>query len=150
MSINGNRKYLFIIIGTLILIIFGYIFLIDDVGPSLSALLPNSVEVEKDTDLTYYLNVYYDGVVVNCVASSDTTVAYINSDVIYVVDNIPVGLLQHKMVQLVHLKEVMVLHVREKLLMIHLNQMVNGMLIIQNILIMDFITMLIQEPLVLK
>lgn len=85
-----NKKYLLIIIGTIILI--GYFFVIDDASPSFSAMIPNSVEVEKNTELTYYLNVSFDGVDINGNSSSDTSISDLNSEVIYIEDKIPVGL----------------------------------------------------------
>ena len=57
-----------------------------------AVILDNDVEVEEDSDLTYYLNVSYDGVDKNGTSSSDTTVAEITSGYIYVEDKIPEGL----------------------------------------------------------
>lgn len=59
---------------------------------SLSDPLEDNVEVEPESELTYYLNVKYDGVDKDGVESSDTVVASINSDTIYVEDKIPDGL----------------------------------------------------------
>lgn len=57
-----------------------------------AVLLDNDVQVEKDTTLTYYLDVSYDGVDVKGVESSDTATADIRSGSIYVEDKIPEGL----------------------------------------------------------
>lgn len=62
------------------------------VGKSFAAILENDVEVEENSELTYYLNVSYDGVDRNGVASSDSTVSEINSGYLYVEDKIPEGL----------------------------------------------------------
>ena len=55
-------------------------------------LLDNDVEVEPESDLTYYLDISYDGVDKNGIESSDTKVSEINSDYLYVEDKIPEGL----------------------------------------------------------
>jgi len=60
---------------------------------SYSVPLENDVEVTPNSDLTYYLNVTYDGVDRNGIESSDTTVANINSGYMYVSDKIPDGLI---------------------------------------------------------
>lgn len=57
-----------------------------------AVLLDNDVQVEKDTTLTYYLDVSYDGVDVKGVESSDKATADIRSGSIYVEDKIPEGL----------------------------------------------------------
>lgn len=57
-----------------------------------AVLLDNDVQVEKDTTLTYYLDVSYDGVDIKGVESSDTATADIRSGSIYVEDKIPEGL----------------------------------------------------------
>ena len=57
-----------------------------------SEFLDNDVEVEPETDLTYYLEVNYDGIDVQGRKSDNTTIASINSDYIYVEDKIPQGL----------------------------------------------------------
>ena len=51
-----------------------------------------SIEIEKDTELTYYLHVKYDGVDVTGVESNDDTKAEVLSDRIKVTDVIPKGL----------------------------------------------------------
>ena len=61
-------------------------------GKSLSTLLENDVEVQENSELTYYLNVSYDGVDKNGVQSSTTTVSEIKSGTLFVEDKIPDGL----------------------------------------------------------
>lgn len=62
------------------------------IGNSFAALLDNDVEVKENSELTYYLNVSYDGVDKNGNKSSSTTVSSINSGYLYVEDKIPDGL----------------------------------------------------------
>lgn len=57
-----------------------------------AVILDNDVQVEKDTTLTYYLDVSYDGVDIKGIESSDTATADIKSGYIYVEDKIPEGL----------------------------------------------------------
>lgn len=62
------------------------------IGKTVAILLENDIEVEVDTDLTYYLNVYYDGVDSEGNKSSDGTVVELESGNLYVEDKIPEGL----------------------------------------------------------
>ncbi len=62
-------------------------------GISFSQLLDNDVRVAENSDLTYYLDVIYDGKDSNVVTSSDTATANVNSDFIYVEDKLPEGLI---------------------------------------------------------
>ena len=78
---NKNRK---IILITLLFMILSYAVYAE--------LLDNDVEVEPETELTYYLNVSYDGIDKNGISSSDTSVSQINSGYLYVEDKIPEGL----------------------------------------------------------
>ena len=55
-------------------------------------VLEDGVEVEKNTELTYYLHVKYDGVDVSGVQSSDQVTAEVLSDRIKVTDVLPKGL----------------------------------------------------------
>lgn len=64
-----------------------------------AVLLDNDVQVEKNTTLTYYLDVSYDGIDVKGVESSDTATADIRSGSIYVEDKIPEGLTFDSFVQ---------------------------------------------------
>ena len=56
-------------------------------------LLENGTHIFEDDDLTYYINIYYDGKDVSGIESSDTVTANINSGYIYVEDKIPEGLI---------------------------------------------------------
>ena len=80
-----NKKIIFSIL------IF-VIAIIAVIGFSYSEVLENDVEVEPDTNLTYYLDVTYDGVDRNGVESNDDTTAAIHSGYIDVSDKIPDGL----------------------------------------------------------
>lgn len=62
-------------------------------------VLDNDVEVTPNTDLTYYLDVKYDGVDVRGTESNDHARAEINSGTIYVEDKIPEGLTFKKFVE---------------------------------------------------
>lgn len=78
-----------------ILITLGVVILaaiVVSVGISFAELLDNDVRVAENSDLTYYLDVIYDGKDSNVVTSSDTATANVNSDYIYVEDKIPDGL----------------------------------------------------------
>ena len=59
---------------------------------SYAIILDNDVRVKENSDLTYYLDISYDGKDKNVVMSSDTARAEIRSDYIYVEDKIPDGL----------------------------------------------------------
>ena len=59
---------------------------------SFAVVLDNDVEVAENSELTYYLNVSYDGVDKNGVSSTTTTVSDINSGYLYVEDKLPEGL----------------------------------------------------------
>ena len=80
-----NKKILFIMIA--IVIVIGTFL-----GISYSEELQNDVEVTRNSILTYYLDVTYDGIDRNGVASSDTTVSSIRSGYMEVKDKIPDGL----------------------------------------------------------
>lgn len=55
-------------------------------------LLESGVQVEPQSELTYYLDVYYDGVDKYGIESSDTVVADLNSSTIQITDKLPAGL----------------------------------------------------------
>lgn len=59
---------------------------------SKSELLENDTSVKTNSELTYYLNVSYDGVDRNGIQSSDTKISKINSGTIFVEDKLPEGL----------------------------------------------------------
>lgn len=56
------------------------------------SLLDNHVRVNENSELTYYLDVMYDGKDKNLIMSSDDAVADVRSDYIYIEDKIPDGL----------------------------------------------------------
>ena len=74
-------------------LIIGLIAIVSIIGFTLSANLDNDVEVEADSDLTYYLKVSYDGVDRYGVEAGDDFVAEVRSGYIYVTDKIPAGLI---------------------------------------------------------
>lgn len=57
------------------------------------SLLDNHVRVNEDSELTYYLDIIYDGKDKNLVMSSDDAIADVRSDSIYIEDKIPDGLI---------------------------------------------------------
>jgi len=85
-KILKNRLVLTGIIALQVLIIIFF-------ATSFGALIEeNDVRVKENSDLTYYLDVIYDGKDSNLVASSDTATCEVRSDYIYVEDKIPEGL----------------------------------------------------------
>ena len=84
-----DRKRLFIGLGILafILIVVAVIATF-----SFAAPLDNDVKVEENSELTYYIDVIYDGKDGSAVTSSDNATAQVYSDYIYVEDKIPDGL----------------------------------------------------------
>lgn len=90
LELNNKKYFIFItIISTLLLMA---ILLMELSNPSLSASIENGSEVEKNSELIYYLNVTYDGIDKAGINSEDGTVANVNSNIIYVEDKIPEGL----------------------------------------------------------
>ena len=85
MKVFKNRK-------VLLLLFVVFAALITFIGISYSAILDNDVEVKLDTNLTYYLDVNYDGVDRYGIQSSNSATAEINSGVITITDKIPDGL----------------------------------------------------------
>lgn len=67
-------------------------FVVITIGRSFSQVLDNDVRVAENSDLTYYLDIIYDGKDSDVITSSDTATANVNSDYIYVEDKIPEGL----------------------------------------------------------
>ena len=63
------------------------------VGETFATLLDNDVEVKENSQLTYYLNISYDGIDRNGVKSGDTIVSEIKSGYLYVEDKLPDGLI---------------------------------------------------------
>ena len=80
------KKYKFII-GIIVLLLIAAI-----IGYTIADNLENNSEVEPSTELTYYLNVSYDGVDVSGIESSDSVVTDVQSNIIFVEDKIPLGL----------------------------------------------------------
>lgn len=54
--------------------------------------LTNDIEVQPETNLTYYLDVSYDGVDIEGINSSSSVTSNVQSGIIYVEDRIPDGL----------------------------------------------------------
>ena len=81
-----------IIIGSIILVvILAVVAFIASL--SFAAPLENDVRVAENSELTYYIDVTYDGKDGEAVASSDSATAQVYSDYIYVEDKIPDGLI---------------------------------------------------------
>ena len=78
-----------IIIGSSLAFIIFFILIFHK---SFAVSLESGTKVASNTDLTYYIDVIYDGVDASAVASSDTATANVNSDYIYVEDKLPDGL----------------------------------------------------------
>lgn len=81
-----NKRVLIIGFSGLIMVIVGLI-----IGFSFSFADPltNDVKLEENSNLTYYIDVKYDGRDGSAVSSSDTATALVYSDYIYVEDKIP-------------------------------------------------------------
>ena len=88
---TSNKKY-FIFITIISTLLLMTILLMELSNPSLSASIESGSEVEKNSELIYYLNVTYDGIDKSGINSEDGTVANVNSNIIYVEDKIPEGL----------------------------------------------------------
>lgn len=85
-----NNKKIFLFGGIFsVVIVAALIFF---VSSSMSAPLENDVRVEENSNLTYYLDILYDGKDKDVVTSSSTATASLYSDYIYVEDKIPDGL----------------------------------------------------------
>lgn len=67
-------------------------FLIVLINRSFAVPLDDGARVAPNSDLTYYIDVIYDGKDATAVSSSDTVTANVNSDYIYVEDKLPDGL----------------------------------------------------------
>ena len=87
-TLNHNKRKIqvvFALVLSLIVIVF--------IGRTLANLLNDGDEVDPNTQLTYYLDVSYDGVDKNGVQSSNSTVSEVRSGVLYVEDKLPDGLI---------------------------------------------------------
>lgn len=62
------------------------------INRSFAVPLDDGARVAPNSDLTYYIDVIYDGKDATAVSSSDTVTANVNSDYIYVEDKLPDGL----------------------------------------------------------
>jgi len=83
-----------------LILIFLFSFTMYKIFPSSAAdTLEDGDRVAENSELTYYIDVYYDGVDATPTTSSDTAVAKVNSGVIYVEDQIPEGLIFQGFVQ---------------------------------------------------
>ena len=67
--------------------------LICSLSTSYAVILEDGIRVEENSDLTYYLDISYDGKDKNIIMSSDTAIAEVKSDYIYIEDRIPDGLI---------------------------------------------------------
>lgn len=91
---NKDKKLsLYIFMCIFVVFIVGYFYLVDESKPSFSALIDNNSEVLKNSELIYYLDVSYDGIDKNGVNSESGVISNINSNMIYVEDKIPDGLI---------------------------------------------------------
>ena len=79
-----NKKLVFILVFV--------VLIVSIIGISYSEPIFNNEEILPDSELIYYLNVYYDGVDKDGVKSNDTKVSNVNSGYILVEDKIPNGL----------------------------------------------------------
>lgn len=84
-----DKKLLVIAISSLFLIVSSIVVIFSF---SFSAPLANDVKIQEDSELTYYIDVNYDGKDGSAVSSSDSVTAQVYSDYIYVEDKIPNGL----------------------------------------------------------
>ena len=87
-KVNNKKVFLFGGIFSVVIIVA----LISFVSSSMSVSLENDARVEENSNLTYYLDVLYDGKDKDVVTSSNTATASLYSDYIYVEDKIPDGL----------------------------------------------------------
>ncbi len=86
-KILKNKNILFISLILVIGLVVTYF-----VRKSFAVPLENDVRVEEYSELTYYLNISYDGVDQSGIESSDTLTSNVIGDTLYVTDKIPEGL----------------------------------------------------------
>ena len=84
-----QKKLMFIIPLIALVLIVGFVF---SSSFSFAQILENGTRVEENSDLTYYIDVLYDGKDSEAVSSSDEATADVYSDYIYVEDKLPEGL----------------------------------------------------------
>ena len=70
-----------------------FLVLVLTISFSFAAPLEDDVKVEENSELTYYIDVTYDGKDGEAITSSDSATSQVYSDYIYVEDKIPDGLL---------------------------------------------------------
>lgn len=87
---NDKKNSKNILIGLFCLIMVG--LLVYKIYPSYSVPLDNDVRIDEESDLTYYLNISYDGKDEYVTSSSNTAKAEVFSDYIYIEDKLPDGL----------------------------------------------------------
>lgn len=86
-----NKKLVYTILISVLIILLPLIIIL--FGRSFAVALDNDARVAPNSDLTYYIDVIYDGTDAKAVTSSDTATADVHSDYIYVEDKIPDGLI---------------------------------------------------------
>ena len=84
-----QRKLVFIIPIIVLVLVIGFVF---SSSFSFAEVLENGTRVEENSDLTYYIDVMYDGKDSQAISSSDSATADVFSDYIYVEDKLPEGL----------------------------------------------------------
>ena len=84
-----QKRLMFIIPLIALVLIVGFVF---SSSFSFAEVLDNGTRVEENSDLTYYIDVLYDGKDSEAVSSSDEATADVYSDYIYVEDKLPEGL----------------------------------------------------------
>lgn len=84
-----QRKLVFIIPIIVLVLVIGFVF---SSSFSFAEVLENGTRVEENSDLTYYIDVIYDGKDSQAISSSDSATADVFSDYIYVEDKLPEGL----------------------------------------------------------
>ena len=89
MNNTFQKKLMFIIPLIALVLIVGFVF---SSSFSFAEVLDNGTRVEENSDLTYYIDVLYDGKDSEAVSSSDEATADVYSDYIYVEDKLPEGL----------------------------------------------------------
>lgn len=82
-----NKKSLLLIV-----IVFGLVAIFLSQFSFANKIEENDVRVKENSELTYYLDVIYDGKDSNVITSSDTATAEVRSDIIHIQDKIPEGL----------------------------------------------------------
>lgn len=83
-----KKKWIIVALSAFVIVLTLYL-----ARTSFAVLLEDDVEVAPNSELTYYLNVSYDGVDRDGQVSSDTKISEINSGKLYVEDKLPDGLI---------------------------------------------------------